>query len=399
MKWSIYFSIIFFVLSGCNKDYPIDSGQQFQITVRNQTGTPVEGATVEGGVDWTYYRVLTNAAGVATLPGSAHGQRATIWKTNSLPIIVSSIAPISYTLNETSKELKLIGSVAGKAIRFKQSELITLDYKGIYHLYSYNDQSVSEIYNRLLQDSALATQEIQLLGDILWFTTYNSGVYVFSIHNPSSPLFLFRLPVSGYLGPFAVKDSILILGDPWEPGPLRIMVYYPTGDCQELTRVKNYFVRKMTIIGNTIILLGNSESLPTVFDISNPAWPRLLYNGLEWEYQTGFFYNNLIILTPRYGSGGNNVRLDYKVLDLSNPGNPLPMRSFTADSWITGITSDNSAFGNYYCHTQTISVLNGSISSEFQTIATVSENTIDGVSGAFPPYYLIGNQLWKLVDR
>jgi hypothetical protein len=399
MKKTIYFAITILTLVGCNKDNPIDSGQPFQITIHSQAGVPVEGTTVEGGIDWDFYQVQTNAVGVATLPGSARGQRATIYKTNSLPIIVSSIVPSQYTLNETSKKLNLIGSVAGKAIRFRQHELITLDYGGTYHFYSYNDQSVSETFNRHLHDSAVAIRETQLFGDTLWFTTHNSGVFVFSIQNPSSPIFLFRLNVSGYLGPFAVKDSILVLGDQWNPGPLRLMVYYATGECRELSRVQNYFVRKMTRVGNAIISLGNSESLPTVFDISNPSSPRLVYNGLEWEYQTGFFYNRLTILTPRCGSGGNNIRLDYKVLDLSNPVNPTPMSPFTADSWITGVASDSWAFGNYYFHTQTISVLSGSISSSFQTVATVSENTIDGIGGAFPPYYLIGNRLWKLVDR
>jgi len=399
MKKIIYFAITILILIGCNKDNPIDSGQPFQITVRSQNGQLVEAATIEGGIDWDFYRVQTNPDGVATLPGSARGQRATIYKSNFLPIILSSLLPNQYTLNETSKKLNLIGSVAGKAISFRQNELITLDYSGTYHLYSYNDQSISETFNRHLHDSAIAIQETQLFGDTLWFTTHNSGVFVFSIQNPSSPVFLFRLPVSGYLGPFVVKDSILVLADQWNPGPLRIMVYYASGECRELSRVQNYFVRKMTRISNAIILLGNSESLPTVIDISNPSSPRLLYNGLEWEYQTGFFYNRLTILTPRYGYGGNNIRLDYKVLDLSNPANPTTMSPFTADSWITGVASESSAFGNYYYHTQTISVLSGSIQSSFQTVATVSENTIDGVGGAFPPYYLIGNQLWKLVNR
>ncbi len=299
MKKIIYIALSIVILAGCNDDNLTDLGIPSQITVLSQTGIPVEDATVEGGFDWTSYQVQTNDAGVATLPGTARGEMAVIYKTNFLPVIISIIAPNQYTLTETSMKLNLIGSVSGKAIRFRQNELITLDYGGTYHLYSYNDQSISETFNRHLHDSAVAIREIHLFGDTLWFTTHNSGVFVFSIQNPSSPIFLFQLPVPGYLGPFALKDSILVLGDQWNPGPLRIMVYYPSGECRELSRVENFLVRKMTRIDNAIILLGNYYCLPTIFDISNPSSPILLYNGLEWEYQTGLFYNNLTILTPK----------------------------------------------------------------------------------------------------
>jgi len=293
----------------------------------------------------------------------------------------------------------MIGNVLGKAVRFRQNEIITLDYQGTYRIYSYNDQLVTEIFNQSLSDLATAIREIKLLGDTLWFTTHESGIFAFLIQNQSSPQLLFHLPIPGYLGPFVVKDSILVLGDQWEPGPLRVMVYYPNGEFEKISRVENYFVSKMTIIGNYVILLGNNDSLPTIFDISNPVSPRMVYNGIEWEYQTGFFYNRLTILTPKYGYGGNNIRLDYKVLDLSNPATPTQLNSFSADSWITGIVSDNIAYGNYYYHSQTISVLAGSISDNFHTVATVSEGTIDGIGGIYSPYFVIGDRLWRLNDR
>lgn len=83
--------------------------------------------------------------------------------------------------------------------------------------------------------------------------------------------------------------------------------------------------------------------------------------------------------------GGNNIRLDYKILDLSNPAVPVTSGLFSADSWITEIISDNSAYGNYYYHNQTFCVLSGSISTGFQTVATVSENFAGGLGGSYPP--------------
>ena len=86
-------------------------------------------------------------------------------------------------------------------------------------------------------------------------------------------------------------------------------------------------------------------------------------------------------------------------LDVSNPSNPVSVGQFGADSRILGLASDSLAFGNYFDHPETVSLLAGSISSNFKTVATVSEGTIDGMGGSRPPYFVIGNRLWRLVDR
>lgn len=400
MKKIIFSAFIFAVLAGCNDDNIIEVQKLFEVKVISQDGQPVAGAAIEGGIDWDAYQVYTNSAGVAILGEKALKRGAVIYKTNYLPIRVSAISPNTYTLKKTAKQLNLIGNVMGKAVRFRQNELITIDYQGNYHLYSYNDQSVTEVFTQHLHDSVNAVPEHQLIGDKLWLATHNNGIFVYSIQNPSSPQLLFSLPVTGYLGPFAVKDSFLVVGDRWNPGPVRFFVFQPNGDFREVSRVQNYYVRKMAFIGNYVILIGNSESLPTVFDVTNVFSPRVVFNGLDWEHQTGFFYDQNLILIPYNAYGGDNAILDYKVLDLSNPETPTPLNIFTADSWLTGLASDNLAYGNYYFHSQTISVLEGNISNYyFETIATVSEGTIDGVGGAFPPYFVIGNRLWKLVDR
>ena len=181
------------------------------------------------------------------------------------------------------------------------------------------------------------------------------------------------------------------------PNPLRLLKYNKDGNFEEISKVENYFVREMKTIGNYVILLGNNDCLPTVFDISNPHSPRLTYNGLEYEFQNGLFFENTVILTPRYGSGGDNIQLEYKVLDISNPKSPTYSTKFSADSWINKIITDNIAFGRYYYHNSTISILSKNITSRFHTIATLSSQFyIDDNVDAYPPYYLIDNKLWKL---
>lgn len=389
------------MLSGCDDDNSIEIPKPFEIRVVAQDGQPVAGATIEGGIDWDAFKVQTNSEGIAVLFENALKGGVVIYKTNYFPTRVYKIVPNdTYTLRKTAKQLNFIGNVGGEAVRFRQNELITLDYQGTYHLYSYNDQSVSEIFSQSLNDSIVAVPEFQLIGSQLWIATHNSGIFVYSIQNPSSPQLLFSLPVTDDLGPFAVKDSILAVGNKWEPGPIRFFVYHQDGYLQEVSRIQNYFVRNMSFIGNNLVITGNSESLPTIFDISNITFPKLLYNGLDWEYRSAFFYNQKLILTPQNAYGGENPRLDYKLLDLTNPALPVQQNIFSADSWLTGLASDNIAYGNYYSHDQTISILEGDIYSySFQTIATVSERTYEGVGGAFPPYFIIGNSLWKLVNR
>ncbi len=396
MKKIIITTFILVGLFACEDGNPIKNKEPLEVTIISQDGNPVEGATVEGGIDWDFFRVKTNASGIAALPGSARNKRAVIYKTNYLPIIVPNISPVTFTLNRTEKRIDPIGAVLGKTVRFGTNEIITLDYQGNYRVYSYNDESVAESFSQNLGDSVVAIKEIKLLNNILWFTTHESGVFAFSIQNPVSPQLINHLAIPGYLGPFALKDSIIILVDQWKPGPIRIFNYSSNGNVKEISRIENYFVRKLSIIGNYMILLGNNDTLPTIFDISNPAEPRLVYNGLEWEYQNGFFYKQLVILTPQNGYGGNNIRLDYKIVNLSNPSSPTVLNQFPADSWITGLASDNLAFGNYYYHNQTISLLSGSIWSGFHTIATVSEGAIEGITGIHPPYFIVGSKLWRL---
>ena len=177
---------------GCGED-PFNSGGSFQITVTDDLGRPVDRAFVEGGADHTQFLEQTNIEGRAVIPKSALGGQAFIFKTDYLTLQVKELASKTYTLRETSKRLDLIGDVSGKAVRFRATELITLERDGSFHLYSFNDQSINEQYNQMLVDSTIVVKETKLKGDTLFFTTLNSGVYVFSITNPARPEFLFHL--------------------------------------------------------------------------------------------------------------------------------------------------------------------------------------------------------------
>ena len=386
--------LLLYLIFTCSKETPTEiepPEKQFKVKVFSSEGQPIAGATIEGGIDWEFFQVQTDNKGIAILPGYARGKRVVIYKNNFFPQIVQSLSPTQYTLMLTPQQLKLIGDVAGKAILFDSGTLLTIEYGGDYHVYSYSDKDITEAASAQLPKTV---KKIIFYGDTLWFSTHEDGIYVYSLQNPLQPQQLFHLNISGYLGPFAVKDTIVAVGNPWEPGPLRIFSYAPDGQYQELSTIENYFVREMSFLSNYLILIGNNESLPTVFNLQDPTNPQLVYNGLEWEYQSGFLFGDYLILVPRNGHAIGTV--SYKLLDLSNPANPTSIGSFSADSWLSKIVDSFIAVGTYYFHSQSISVLSGNVSSYFQTVAIISEGTTDGFGGCAPPYFIIGGRFWKL---
>jgi hypothetical protein len=287
-----------------------------------------------------------------------------------------------------------VGDAAGKAIRFDSGTLLTVGYTGDYHVYSYNDQGVSEISSAQL---ARTVKETKLRGDTLWLTAHEDGIYAYSLQNPLEPQQLLHLDISGYLGPFALKDTIIAVGEPLYPGPLRIFCYTSDGQCQEVSSVRNYFVRQMVFLSDYLVLVGRSESLPTVFDLQDPANPRLVYNGLEWECETGFLFGDSLILAPRYGHAHGTI--GYRILGLSDPSSPASAGVFSADSWLTAIINDSLAAGSYYFRPLSVSILSGDFSAGFQTAAIVYEAYVDQLGRCAPPYFVMGGGFYKLENR
>lgn len=387
---NISYLLLIFLLMSCG-----DREGSFEVKVVSPDESPIESAWIRGGFDWGYFDVQTDQEGLAILPGHARGESATIFSTNFFPKNVEYLAPTVYTLEPTSKKLKLIGEVEGSAIRFCFDTLITITYQGNYHLYKFNDNGVTELSSAQLP---LCVKQFKLFGDTLWYSTHDDGFYVYSLENPLSPQLICHLSITGYLKPFAVKDSIIAVCESSGPGLLRIFSFTYDGQYQELASVGNFYVREMTFISHYLILVGGEESLPTIFDLQDPGHPQLVYNGLEWAYQSGIIFGTNLVLVPDYGSAMGYVT--YTLLDLSNPPNPQEAGAFGADAWLGDMINENTAVGRYYFdNTESIAVLKGSIYSSFSTVAIVSEGQLwEGFGGSYPPYYIIGYNLWKLED-
>ena len=194
-----------------------------------------------------------------------------------------------------------------------------------------------------------------------------------------------------------MKDTIVVVANPWDADTVHILSFDSNGRYHEIGRFGNFLDVGMTFISNYLILLNYYGNLPIIFDLQNPADPQLVYNGVEPDFWSGFFFKNDLILEPLSGSATGTVT--YKVVDLSDPSHPQSKGEFSADSHLGQVINDSTAVGTYYFHYSANSVLSGNMSTGFRTVAIVSEGTgADAFGGSAPPYFIIGGRLWKLQE-
>ena len=128
---NISYLLLIFLLMSCG-----DREGSFEVKVVSPDESPIESAWIEGGFDWTWYRVFTDSNGVALVPGHARSEQATIMKDNFIPLFVERLDTRQYILEPTPQLLRLIGTAEGTAIIFEADNLVTLSYHGDYHVYT-----------------------------------------------------------------------------------------------------------------------------------------------------------------------------------------------------------------------------------------------------------------------
>ena len=359
MTKSVIFGLLLFAISGC-EDFFFDDDNEppFTVTVLSEEGEPVEGAILEGGFDWDHFRVETDQEGMATVPGCGLGESTSIFKNNYFPTLVSELSPDTFTIIETPMELRELGPIEGdETVRFTADTLITMTYQGEYHFYLYDDEEINEIASAQLPSTA---RDIQTCGDTLWFKTHDEGIYVYSLEDPLAPREVCHLKIPGCLGPFAVRDSIVVVSEPYDIRMVRIYVY----------------------------------------DLEEPAAPTLVYEGEEPAYESGILFGDRLVLCPStywYDPSPENL-----LLDLSDPPNPVLAGEFFADSWLSRIVDERTAIGTYCPHSESVSVMDGWFTDSFETMAIIYESIIYGpitfVDGRYP-FFAIGGRFCRLGYR
>ncbi|MBA7684231.1 hypothetical protein ES703_92622 [subsurface metagenome] len=394
MKKLIFLVIIISLCSGCE-----DDTGEFTVKVVTPDRQPVEGATVSGCAGmWDFFGAQTDSRGTATLPDFALGERAGIQKTNFYPKVVllfpypPSITPFTYVITPTPKKLKLIGNIKGWIIRSDSQSLITIDRRGGYHVYAYNDQSISEIASAQIAGDIRKTE---VHGNTLWFNSYNDGIYAYSLEDPLNPQLLFHLEIPGEHITYAIKDNILVVGTLRDRGPVRVYTYIMSGEYQEIAQFGNYQCRELTFLSNYLILITFKDDLHNIYDFQDPSNPYLVNSIYESEFWFKCLYKNALIFHPSYEYVEENAAL-YKLMDLTDPYTPTT-RFFLADSELIAIINDTTAVGRTYRY-NVVSVLSGDFVSGFKTVSIVTEDPIE-FGGYAPPYFVIAERLWKFEEQ
>jgi hypothetical protein len=210
---------------------------------------------------------------------------------------------------------------------------------------------------------------------------------------------LFKLKYPGNLWPIAVKDSLLIAGNGWNSGPVRILTYRGDGTCVEIGRASDGYVRRLAVFGNAVVVFGGLGTSPVVLDMTDPHQPRVAFSSSGPGFTNAFFYPPYIVLTAYARAASAIHPLQFKVLRLSERGDASPGGEFTADTWLSGIATGDIAYGRNFFDGNTISLLEGSVSSGFTTVATLTGYFYDDIGGAAPPYFVVEGGLWKLGAR
>jgi hypothetical protein len=410
MKRLMVLACTVLILSGCS-DNPCEPrekpGFEVRVLSNNLYGTPVEGAWIEGGFDWDAYSVRTDSDGVAVLPGSARGHYALIHKSNYLPRGISAIEPKEYWLATTPMRLEYVGKVSDTSIRFSSDMLLTLEYQGRYRAYSYCDTCVTELAETMLSGTAI--RATRFYGDTLWYSTHDSGVFVYSVQDPLNPVHLFSLDIDGYLDAFAVIGHFIAVSDPWGHDPVRVFSYTSLGETSKVAEVDAFYVKQMEFMSHYLVILSyDALEFPyaelMVADLSDPADPEIVYTLEEQGALGGLIYGDTALIGPF--SQYTSMRLSYTAIDLGDPGRPVYAGRKYSDSWLLNGAGESRAAGTYcprnamcYAWGDPASVLERTPEGNWETVATLSHAWYTGGSVHSPPYFVLGARLWRLCER
>ncbi len=381
------------LLFACGKNSTSPDGG-FWVKVIDNNLEPVEGVAIKGGFDWEEFHEITNSSGKAYLPGFAKGDYARIFKNNYFTEYIDKIYPVTYVLEPTPKKLVEIGTVEGDVVKFTSTMIQTVTYQGDYRVYSFNDETPVEVTNYELPQQV---KSFKLYGDTLWYNTHENDMFVYLLQNYDNPLQLYHFEVGGYITTFARKDSILAVIN---SSNIALKVFSLSADSalEEITSFECLSGNAMKFISNCLIITGNTRQQPVIYDFSDLNNIELIYNRDDIIPHKSFMYGDSLILVPstiQYISG----RVKHHVMDLSTPSNPIFSNSHVwADGYLLNISNSNQAFGRYYNHYYSFAVFEG-YRYDYNAVAIVVSNWHTEFQGGQPPYYIIGNKLWKLVDR
>lgn len=369
----------------------------FYVAVSDHQGNPLEGVRIHGGIDWDHFSVFTDSTGKALLPKHAYGLRTSFRKNQYYTISVEELRPDDYILYPTPYIMSEIGEVTGQAVRFTSDQIIAINYDGEYRVYNYDESGVTEEF---LLELPYGPRGFRLERDTLWFSAYDGNIYAYYIIDPFNPSLMLQLDIDDGSIIFDRKDSILAAGPYYATvnRPLRVLSFQPDGSVNELYRIEDFIVNQIFFLSDYLVVLAFEHNFLSIFDVSNPSTVRLALVYYLYEPESSFLWGDTLGITYRESGGSFRCRL----FEFPDPVTPVMFANFTANGQITEIINDTLAVGRYCTYSYdygSLCIFNGSILSEFQAIAILSEEGYPEHQGCRPPYFIIGGKLWKLEER
>jgi hypothetical protein len=369
---------------------------EFALKVVDEQNHPLEGAHIAGGVDWDEFHEVTNANGLAILPDFARGWWANIYKDYFYSIWLDSVQSRVYSIRRTAYELVEIGPVAGTPVRFRDGQLITLTYLGVYRFYQYDDAGVQELS---AAGVPFPVRDARLYGDTLWYATHDNGIYLFSLQDPASPRLLSHLRIPAYPYHFDRKDSLIAIGSE----DIRLYAIHADSSVELLDFDSYPTDIDLKFISNFLVATRSHGVEPLkVFDISNPYNMSPIYEPQFDFYSYAFLHGDTAIVSKGYNYRYQEFH-EHLAIDLSDPASPVEMYWFTAPGDIRQIIDDSLAVGTYSFHRDAITIFRRIELARFDVLTMKSESSFilffGREFGTNPPYFVFGPQLYKMVER
>ncbi len=393
MNLAVFLAVLVSLIFACD-DKPSSPGNgAFVVWVNDPQGMPIAGAWISGGFDWDWYLVETNSAGWAMLPSTAAGYSADIYKNNYFSINIPELRRTRYTLEPTPWKFDEIGEIEGSLISIEPEMILTLDYLGKFRIYGYDDSHVTELSSTTLPGSV---SRLKLYGDTLWYSTFQSGIYVYLIQNPYFPEQLYNLDIPGYSRSFAKKDTIIAVT---QYGIIEVFSYSSDSFITRLDSIGGVYSDYVTFSSDYLISLNYNAPNPVIFDSGDPANIIEIYAGDFFTYGSGFMYGDKVIMPE---GDYRNFPKNHLVLDLSDPADPTELPAIPAEGILTAIIDDSTATGRYSVFYNHYSIFHLNESDVFEAVAVISENNYglylenQGYEGVLPPFYVFDNKLYLM---
>jgi hypothetical protein len=365
----------------------------FYVKVIDDKGVPLVGVKIQVYIGYDYYAYYTDNDGRALLPSYAHGERAIFRKDQFFTVTVEELISEEYVLISTPYVLMEIGEVHGTAVRFIADQIITVDWDDEYRVYTYDESGVME---EILLPFPHSPAGCRFDGDTLWFSSGDGNIYAYDLSDIFNPSLLLQLEVDDPLIAFAHKDSILAVGrnEGNSNQPIRIFSFHSDNTLIELDRIEGFIVNQMFFQSDYLVTLLFSHNFLAVFDLSDPSDIQLShvdYFPRDPEYS--FMWGDTLGLVSDWGHGWYL----HGLIEFTSPFEYNSFAGMIVDGRITQMISDSLAVGIYLDDYQSLCVFEGNYYG-FRAKAVLSEG-YNGHNGAKPPYFIIGDKLWRLEER